>query len=53
MPKEICDRKLDVLISDCYGRNPEVKCECCTICCEGLPTMFCVDTKTGERVDRV
>jgi hypothetical protein len=53
MPKEICDMKLDELVADCHGRNPEVKCTCCTICCEGLPSMVCVDQKTGRAVDRL
>jgi hypothetical protein len=51
MPKEICDRKLEALIADCYGRNPEVQCDCCTVCCAGLPSMVCVDTKTGKKVE--
>ena len=50
MPKEICDRKLPVLIADCLGFNPEVRCDCCTVCCKGLPDMKCKDTKTGKVV---
>mmetsp|Transcript_35093 Transcript_35093/g.99862 ORF Transcript_35093/g.99862 Transcript_35093/m.99862 type:complete len:313 (-) Transcript_35093:55-993(-) len=51
MPKEICDKKLDMLVADCYGKKPEVKCDCCHVCCEGLPSMICVDQKTGKMVD--
>jgi hypothetical protein len=53
MPKEICDRKLDTLVADCYGRNPEVRCDCCTVCCQSLPGMLCVDNKTGAKVESV
>lgn len=53
MPQEICAKKLDVLVADCYGRNPEVKCDCCTVCCAGLPQMVCVDPATGKKVDNV
>ncbi|KAL3926264.1 MAG: hypothetical protein SGARI_005665 [Bacillariaceae sp.] len=54
MPKEICDMKhqLKELVADCHGKNPEVKCDCCTVCCQGLPAMYCVDQKTGKAVDR-
>jgi hypothetical protein len=55
MPKEICERKkagkIDMLIADCHGHNPEVKCECCDICCQGLPEMICVEKKTGKLVN--
>ena len=50
IPKAICDRKLPVLIADCLGFNPEVKCDCCTVCCRGLPEMKCKDIKTGQVV---
>ncbi|CAB9505416.1 BRASSINOSTEROID INSENSITIVE 1-associated receptor kinase 1 [Seminavis robusta] len=50
MPKEICERKLPVLIADCLGAKPEVRCDCCTVCCHGLPRMICKDVKTGETV---
>lgn len=50
MPKEICKRKLPVLIADCLGPKPEVRCDCCTVCCAGLPKMTCQDVKTGETV---
>ena len=53
MPKEICAMKLDSLVADCHGRNPEVKCDCCTVCCQGLPAMICVDQQTGKQVDEV
>jgi len=52
MPKEICDKKLDTLIADCHGKFPEVKCDCCTVCCEGLPVLACFDPKTGQQVNR-
>lgn len=51
MPKEICDKKLDMLVADCHGKRPEIQCDCCHVCCEGLPNMICVDQKTGRRVD--
>jgi hypothetical protein len=51
MPKEICDKNLDMLVADCHGRNPEVKCDCCHICCQGMPEMICVEKKTGKLVD--
>lgn len=50
MPQEICDKKLDALIADCHGRNPEVKCDCCTVCCAGLPLLACFDPKTGKQM---
>ena len=50
MPAEICRRKLPVLIADCLGSAPEVKCDCCTVCCAGLPHMICKDVKTGQTV---
>lgn len=43
MPKEICDLKLQHLVSDCLGARPEVPCECCSICCQGLPDPKCRD----------
>lgn len=51
MPKEVCDLKLDTLIADCHGTFPEVKCDCCTVCCEGLPKLACFDPKTGQQVN--
>ena len=53
MPKEICDMKLDSLVADCHGNTPEVKCDCCTVCCHGLPSMICVDQRTGKQVEQV
>jgi hypothetical protein len=53
MPKEICDLKLEALVADCYGSKPEVRCDCCTVCCQGLPYFGCVDVKTGKAVDQV
>jgi hypothetical protein len=47
MPREICALKLDELVADCLGHNPEVRCDCCTRCCKGLPEMKCVDVATG------
>mmetsp|Transcript_24139 Transcript_24139/g.66895 ORF Transcript_24139/g.66895 Transcript_24139/m.66895 type:complete len:335 (+) Transcript_24139:318-1322(+) len=52
MPKEICDKKLETLVADCHGKRPEVKCDCCTVCCEGLPVLSCFDPKTGQQVTR-
>lgn len=45
MPKEICDKKLDMLVADCHGKCPKVQCNFCHICCEGLPNTICVDQK--------
>ena len=52
MPAEMCLNKKNVifLAADCFGRQPEVKCDCCTHCCEGLPYMRCVDMKTRQEV---
>ena len=48
---EICARKLPFLVSDCLdGKYKEIVCECCTICCEGLPNMRCYDMKTRKEV---
>ena len=52
VPREICNLKLKELVVDCLGPNPEVKCDCCTICCRGLPDFKCVDTKTGQEIQR-
>eukprot|EP00978_Attheya_sp_CCMP212_P026037 scaffold84918_cov57-Attheya_sp.AAC.2 len=44
MPKSICEmKKLDTLVADCLGPNPEVICECCTTCCRGVPDPMCQD----------
>jgi Leucine-rich repeat (LRR) protein len=45
MPKEICSLKLPHLVSDCLGARPEVPCDCCTICCQGLPDPKCKDMR--------
>lgn len=51
VPREICELpKLKVLITDCLGAKPEVSCDCCTVCCRGLPDMRCVDVATGQEV---
>ena len=50
MPREICNLRLDELVADCLGPNPEVRCDCCTKCCKGLPEMKCVDVATGAVV---
>lgn len=51
MPREICDRKLKFLVADCLeGAYKEIGCTCCTICCEGLPNMKCIDQATGKEV---
>jgi Leucine-rich repeat (LRR) protein len=50
VPKELCKLKLDELIVDCLGPRPEVKCDCCTVCCSGLPEFKCVDQKTGKEI---
>jgi hypothetical protein len=50
VPKEVCNLKLQDLIVDCLGPQPEVLCDCCTICCRGLPDFKCVDAKTGKEI---
>ncbi|GAX10824.1 hypothetical protein FisN_1Hh366 [Fistulifera solaris] len=50
VPQAICNLKLESLIVDCLGPNPEVQCSCCTVCCRGLPNAKCVDVKTGAEV---
>lgn len=50
VPKEICKLKLKDLIVDCLGPRPEVQCDCCTVCCRGLPDFKCVDQKTGQDI---
>lgn len=47
IPKEICKLKISHLQADCLGPKPEVKCECCTICCKGLPQPMCKDVRPG------
>mmetsp|Transcript_19697 Transcript_19697/g.29226 ORF Transcript_19697/g.29226 Transcript_19697/m.29226 type:complete len:327 (-) Transcript_19697:87-1067(-) len=51
VPKQICERKLSFLAADCLdGSHKEVECDCCTICCEGMPNMRCFDQKTKQEV---
>jgi hypothetical protein len=50
VPKEICALKLTELVVDCLGPKPEVACDCCTICCRGLPDFKCVHVKTGLEI---
>lgn len=53
MPREICQLRLTLLQADCLalqGHYPEVRCDCCTICCAGLPHMKCVDTQTKKEI---
>lgn len=41
MPKDICALKMEHLVSDCLGARPEVPCDCCSVCCQGLPDPKC------------
>lgn len=50
MPSSLGKRKMDFLACDCLGKRPEVKCDFCTVCCEGLPNMKCVDMKTKREI---
>jgi Leucine-rich repeat (LRR) protein len=51
VPEEICRLpNLKVLITDCLGPKAEVACDCCTVCCRGLPDMKCVDVETGKTI---
>lgn len=51
MPTEVCDRNLKFLVADCLdGAHKEIACSCCTICCEGLPNMRCIDQTTKKEV---
>jgi hypothetical protein len=51
VPQEICRLpNLKVLITDCLGPKAEVACDCCTVCCRGLPDMKCVDVETGKTI---
>jgi len=47
IPKEICKLKISHLQADCLGPKPEMHCECCTVCCKGLPTPTCKDVRPG------
>ncbi|GFH58474.1 hypothetical protein CTEN210_14950 [Chaetoceros tenuissimus] len=49
MPKEVCDLKLQHLVSDCLGARPEVPCACCTVCCQGLPDPKCRDMRPSTK----
>jgi len=56
MPPEICrlkaKGKVHSISSDCLGAKPEVRCDCCTFCCQGLPDSKCKDmtkTKLGKK----
>mmetsp|Transcript_428 Transcript_428/g.600 ORF Transcript_428/g.600 Transcript_428/m.600 type:complete len:338 (+) Transcript_428:255-1268(+) len=49
MPNEICKMKLEHLVSDCLGARPEVPCECCSICCQGLPEPKCKDMRAVKK----
>lgn len=47
IPAGLCKLKnLQALSADCLGRNPEVTCECCTICCQGMPDPKCKEMKS-------
>jgi Leucine-rich repeat (LRR) protein len=51
VPEEICQLpNLKVLITDCLGPKAEVTCDCCTVCCRGLPDMKCADVETGREI---
>ena len=52
VPREVCNLKLKELVVDCLGPKPEVQCDCCTVCCRGLPDFKCVDVKTGQEIQR-
>jgi len=47
VPKEMCKLRIGHLQADCLGMHPEVKCECCTVCCKGLPTPTCKEVRRG------
>jgi len=49
VPKEICSLKLKNLQADCLGYNPEIKCDCCTVCCKGLPDPKCKDMRPAAQ----
>lgn len=50
MPRNVCALKLHVLTSDCLDVDyiPEVICDCCTLCCQGLPDPKCRDMQNSE-----
>jgi len=47
IPNEVCKLKVSHLQADCLGAKPEVRCDCCTVCCKGLPTPTCQDVRPG------
>ncbi len=49
MPNDVCKLRLPHLVSDCLGAKPEVPCECCSICCQGLPDPKCRDMRGGAK----
>jgi len=52
VPDEICDRNLSSLVADCLeGEYKEISCDCCNICCEGLPNMRCIDQESKEEIN--
>lgn len=52
IPNGLCKLKnLRTLSADCLGRNPEVKCDCCTICCQGMPDPKCVEIRKTNKKD--
>lgn len=52
MPKEVCALKLQHLISDCLGARPEVPCDCCSVCCQGLPDPKCRSMRAGKATQK-
>jgi len=47
IPSEICKLKISHLQADCLGSTPEVRCDCCTVCCQGLPYPKCQEMRPG------
>ena len=52
MPKEICALKPQALAADCMTPKPEVSCECCTLCCKGLPDPKCKDMRAAAKTKK-
>jgi len=52
MPKEICNLHLQGLTADCLGNRPEVQCDCCLICCQGLPDPKCKDMRAKSNTSQ-
>jgi len=48
-PKEVCALKPQNFVSDCLGPRPEVQCDCCTICCQGLPDPKCKNMRVSKQ----